>query len=289
MKLKRMGAWATMAAAFIALSGCASADPNLNLIDEGNSLFEQGKYEQALERYLEVDQESQCVDELDEALTEKMGELLEIEDYDSLSKYLLQAPVFDFTDTDTRAAYRYLEMGSRGAKEQEGYLNWLYLVSELDKLSKSGCEVASDALEEKPYCDYVQMLDARGLYRSDATFEHYQTVDGYAFSTSEVNAYVNIGEKLSVTDLVAQGAVISMTGEKAIDRADDDGLMIRMASIGEGKYHCKASYTDPIKEDRFEYSFDMSIGENSITIGSLVTTEEPGGMSLVEGTYTKIE
>lgn len=272
-----------------ALSGCTAADPNLVLINEGNSLFDQGKYEQALDKYLEVDQDAQCIEELDKTLTEKMGELLRSKDYDSLSKYLLQAPVFDFTDSDTRSAYRYLEMGSRGSDEQNGYLNWLYLVGELDKLSKSGCRVASDALKEKPYRDYTQLLSAQGLYRSDEAFEHYQSADGYKLSSDEVNAYINIGEKLSITDLVTHGALISMTSEKAVDRADSDHLKVMLVSVGEGKYHCKASYTDPIKGDKCEYSFDLSIGDNAVSVSSYITMEEAGNESLVEGTYTKVE
>lgn len=60
-----------------ALSGCTAADPNLVLINEGNSLFDQGKYEQALDKYLEVDQDAQCIEELDKTLTEKMGGIAE--------------------------------------------------------------------------------------------------------------------------------------------------------------------------------------------------------------------
>jgi hypothetical protein len=272
-----------------ALSSCAAADPNLALINEGNSLFDEGEYELALEKYLEVDQEAQCIEELDKTLTKKMGELLRSKDYDSLSMYLLRAPAFDFTDSDTRLAYRYLEMGARGSDEQNGYLNWLYLVGELDKLSKSGCKVASDALKGKPYRDYVQLLGAQGLYRSDEAFEHYQTADGYKLSSDEVNAYINIGEKLSITNLVTQGALISMTSEKAVDRADSDHLKVMLASVGEGKYHCKASYIDPISRGKFEYSFDLSVGDSTVSVSSYITTEEAGNESLIEGTYTKIE
>ena len=259
-------------------------EANIKLpISEGDSLFGSGDYEGALQCYKSLESGDGY-----KAIFEHGVELFEKGEYSQCKAYMDVAKESSAVDSD--AAKKYVQT-CYALTDAKNDMSMLYRTDQLKRMDAEGFEPASRALENDAFAPYRKLSDAAGLYRSDNVIEHYDIAPETNIMLGdpyEVYSYIAIGSQLSSTVLAADGAKITMTLEKARERARKNDFDCDVHAVGDGRFHCKATYTDAITKKGYEMEFDIVLGDESLSVESLSTNENPGNETLCEGRYSKI-
>ena len=278
------------------LSGCSGGGESSDTVDpaiqEANALFDQGDYEGALEQYFSVDPESPVFEQSVQVAFEHAITLYEIDNYSECSTYLLKVSHADAESVDEKECANYLQLCYAMQSAQSG-LDMLYRTKSVIRMSEEGFAPATEALQEVgAFSEYYDLAQASGLYKSDASIEHYDLVPGTNMTFGDsyaVNSYISLGDHLYATVLASEDAAVTMTADKARERAQDNAFDCEVYCVGENVFNCKAEYTDSVTEESFEMEFELSLQDGALVVSGLKTTEEPGSEVFCEGKYSKVE
>lgn len=291
MKRTKACVAAVLCTIVLSLSGCSSEVEKA--ISNGDQLFEQGNYPQALEAYQNVEDNAEGRGEIDRAVFEKGKELLDSGNYQECDDYF--RAVIDSDTLDTTDVGNYLQL-SYAYDASETDMGVLYRTRQLLDMSEQGFEPAAAAIDSGKFDGYLKLAQAGGLYKSENLLQRYTAVPGTTLllgGAREVNSYIYLDSKLYATVLAAEGAVVQMTGEEAKSRAQDNEFNCNIHVTENGAYgtawHCWASYRDRITGDEHKIEFDMALDGDSLVLSNIDSTEDAGGQTLVAGRYIRME
>lgn len=287
MKRKATFLVAGSLAIMLSLSGCGSQEPRE--ICAGNELFAQGNYEGALEEYRSVDFESENYTEAAQAIYDHGVELFDSGQYAEAALYFSNVPQDKYVMTEFDDVENYFTVCHAVEQANSGQ-NQMNYARKLVELRDEGFEPAEKALENDALVDYVPLGEMAGLYRSSGTIEHYQASKegGYRIGgTREVYSYLLLDYNIYATTLASEDALYDMNSEIAQERSSDSRFDCTVEFVSEGRYHCTASYYDPIDGEGHHLEFDLVLSGESLAVENLVSNEPDGGRLLYEGEYTR--
>lgn len=261
--------------------------------EEVLALFNSGDYEGALEKFSSVEQGSEEYEDVCTAVYDCAISLYELGDYSNAGNYFLRLVNSESTSLDMDECSNYLQLCYAMQDSESEIADLFYRTTALVDMSDEGFQPATEALETvDAFSGYINLARGRGLYRSDNTIDHYTTIPGTGSSLGDntpVNSYIYISQGLYATTLVSEGALITMDGSKAYERAKDNQFETDVDCIGTDVFHCSSSYTDSVTGDAYTIEFDLTLGDGFFDIGNVVTTEDAGNYTICEGRYSKIE
>lgn len=179
----------------LSLAGCADADQSI--MDEAQSLYSNGKYSDALSKYLEVPEESELRQEALEAVCNSGVELFDSGEYKACKAYMESLVAILPTDVDLyHEAYNYIYPAEVLDSYLDGYTvrNWIFDAGSLSSSAKNGSVPAQKALKTGHLDPYLKLHEYGGLWRSENTATDKTLVSGYEVSKQSVYTYILIDD-----------------------------------------------------------------------------------------------
>lgn len=254
-----------------------------SLEETAEELFQNGKYEKALEIYCKYGQNSDYSKEICKKIYKFGIKLFENKKYDMCEKYM---DSFE-TRYEENYEYAYVARVLNSVKKKDKNLDYFGITVILNEYSENGFKPAKVALKKEPFINYVPLVKMEGVYRSEKDFFKEYTIGSILIDKYKLYSYINVGVGMYSTSF-AKDADIDVTEERIKNRAKENLYDCKCIYVKKGLYHCDVEYTDSITGVNEYYSYDLYLKKNKIFVKSLETSESKNTVTFTDGIYFKI-
>lgn len=270
------------------LAGCADADQSI--MDEAQSLYSNGEYDNALSKYLEVPEESELRQEALEAVCDSGVELFDSGEYEVCKAYMESLVAILPTDVDLyHEAYNYIYPAEVLDSYLDGYTvrNWIFDAGSLSSSAKNGSVPAQKALETGYLDPYLKLHEYGGLWRSENTATDKTLVSGYEVSKQSVYTYIFIDDLYLKSANYDAVTVSEITGSMVSESDEEHHFEVTTVyDEATGTYRCDGRVNASVASEKWvSLSFDMRLDDNAIHVENVETSSSE--YPFASGAYTK--
>ena len=269
----------SLAFAFLFICLCLSGCGDKNVLTKADTLFENGQYEEALDKYKTIEADSDEYNNVCTTIYEKGKQLYDIGEYEMCIAYM------ESLDEPIEFSYYYEQLATARIKMnlgEEPSADYLKSISIFKKWSEEGCEAAGEILNEKPYADYLPLLEYAGLYKSEKTFTLKNPLMQY-----DKYCYISLSDCLLSTSFMTE-TITEITEEKVKNNAGDNNYRCEIKWLDDNRYLCEARYKDKFNKEKYELNFELKLVNEGIEIELLSSTETQDVVSFVDGLFYKV-
>lgn len=246
-------------------------------LEKAEMLYEKNQYLEALDCFLSIDYKSEDYKRAMESIYSKGITFFENGQYELCKEYMYD--IWSYKD----AKHYWFVSATIDDINRGKNIDYAYTVLSLAAKSEHGFEPATQLLQKSVFADYLDLINMRGLYRSDDT-----TLRDLTLMKYDVYCYLNIDYPITSACYMKE-TVNPITGDDVDEKVEDYKFNCKCISLGESVYRCTIDYKDPFNGKSEQVTFVMYIEGEKLVVDQIETTEVKGMETIIEGTYTKIE